>query len=521
MTFKEEIDIIDATPSKRIYQSIIADYDLVTAICELIDNTLDARKTKSCKDILTVYIEIDTEQQSIVIEDNACGVNKDELRKLISPGETSSDGVEGVIGIFGVGSKRAVVALAQDIKITTRCEDKTTYRLEYDDEWLQSDDWDLLFYEVPDINENTTIIELSKLRFRIEDSDVEVLREEIGAIYAHFIKDGDAHIILNNKHVEGYFFDQWAFPPEFTPTKFIWELVDFKSTKKIDFTITSGLTYEGGSIAGNYGVFIYCNKRLIAPALKTPEVGFPGTPHPSFSLARVIVNLSSSPDLMPWLSNKRGISYNHPTFRTIRADIIEALKHAVTFSRILKENAITKVEPFKEGTILEKKMGITERIKSSKLPPVPKTRRNYKDDVISLNKLLGVQKPWTKGLYESLIAEELIFKQKQLSQKNRISLIILDSAVEIGCKEYLSKETPNSINEDKLSKLNRIDLQKEVEKTILTGDDIWLRFKHYYYDRCYLIHKRASGGISDSDILQLRNDVKTFFEAAFGIRFPV
>ncbi len=45
MSFSIEIETIDATPNKRIYRSIIADYDLKTAICELVDNALDARKT--------------------------------------------------------------------------------------------------------------------------------------------------------------------------------------------------------------------------------------------------------------------------------------------------------------------------------------------------------------------------------------------------------------------------------------------------------------------------------------------
>ena len=33
---KEQVDILDATPSKRLYLSIIADYDLCKAISELV-----------------------------------------------------------------------------------------------------------------------------------------------------------------------------------------------------------------------------------------------------------------------------------------------------------------------------------------------------------------------------------------------------------------------------------------------------------------------------------------------------
>jgi hypothetical protein len=41
----EQIDLIDATPNKRIYRSIIADYDLNTGISELIDNAIDVWST--------------------------------------------------------------------------------------------------------------------------------------------------------------------------------------------------------------------------------------------------------------------------------------------------------------------------------------------------------------------------------------------------------------------------------------------------------------------------------------------
>lgn len=38
---KNEIYKLDATPSKRIFHSIIADYDLDRSICELVDNGVD------------------------------------------------------------------------------------------------------------------------------------------------------------------------------------------------------------------------------------------------------------------------------------------------------------------------------------------------------------------------------------------------------------------------------------------------------------------------------------------------
>jgi hypothetical protein len=46
-----------------------------------------------------------------------------------------------------------------------------------------------------------------------------------------------------------------------------------------------------------------------------------------------------------------------------------------------------------------------------------------------------------KGLYEGVIADDLILKQKTLEQRNRIELIVLDSTLEITFKEYLVNES--------------------------------------------------------------------------------
>jgi HSP90 family molecular chaperone len=195
---KREIDIINAVPSKRIYRSIIADYELNTAIAELIDNVLDCRKRTKMRGQGKVSLHFDLEDQSIEITDNAGGVAKADLEKLISPGASLDSGEGGTIGIFGVGSKRAVVALARDIKISTRHDkDPKTFRLEYDDSWLSSEDWELPYYEVDSLPESTTKITLSRLRFRLEEGDVANLAKHLGRVYSRFIKRGELKILLS------------------------------------------------------------------------------------------------------------------------------------------------------------------------------------------------------------------------------------------------------------------------------------------------------------------------------------
>ena len=137
---KREIDRLDATPSKRLFLSIIADYDLNRSICELVDNGLDiwVRRRRARK--ICIKIILDKRQQAITVEDDAGGLPKSELRYIVGPGQTGSKPTDETIGIFGVGTKRAVVALAQGIKIKTRRGKQLTCQIDFDDSWLASDD---------------------------------------------------------------------------------------------------------------------------------------------------------------------------------------------------------------------------------------------------------------------------------------------------------------------------------------------------------------------------------------------
>ena len=107
---KTEIEPINGTPVKRMFWSIISDYDLRTGICELVDNALDLWMASGQSRKLQVNISLDVDRQLISIKDTAGGVDEKDLWVLVAPGGSKNDPNAGIIGIFGVGSKRASVA---------------------------------------------------------------------------------------------------------------------------------------------------------------------------------------------------------------------------------------------------------------------------------------------------------------------------------------------------------------------------------------------------------------------------
>src|SRR5690554_6565295 len=93
---------LEAIPSKRLYLSIIADYDLNRSICELVDNALDEWVRGGRSSPVAIDITLNLDQQAIVVQDNAGGVREAELKNIVAPGHTGSALSDETIGMFGV-----------------------------------------------------------------------------------------------------------------------------------------------------------------------------------------------------------------------------------------------------------------------------------------------------------------------------------------------------------------------------------------------------------------------------------
>jgi hypothetical protein len=140
------------------------------------------------------------------------------------------------IGVFGVGSKRAVVALAETTIIKTRHRDSKSYQVDITKDWLETNDWDIPHFEFPDIDDGATIIDLSCLRKSFSDADVEFLREHIGETYEWFLQIENCVIKVNGAEVQPWDFERWSFPPGFEPRSANFA-VDLKDQRKVSVEI--------------------------------------------------------------------------------------------------------------------------------------------------------------------------------------------------------------------------------------------------------------------------------------------
>lgn len=524
VVMKNEIEKLNATPSKRLYLSIIADYDLNRSICELVDNGLDVWVRGGKTRNIRIKITLDPTQQTIRVEDDAGGLAKSELVYIVGPGQTGSSPTDETIGIFGVGTKRAVVALAQDIRIKTRHKKHNTYQVEFDDQWLAIDDWEIPVYEVDAIAEGSTIVELQKLRTPITDDAISLLKEHLRVTYAKFLSNKSITIEVNGEALLPKFFENWAYPPGYEPRKYTGTIIG-DDKREIKVEAIAGLTLESSPAAGEYGVYFYCNDRLVARALKTFDVGFTkglaGLPHPKVSLTRVLVFLNGDARSMPWNSSKSDISTKHMVFLAIHDWLVQVVKDYATLSRIWMGDWPEKVFQYNSGNIEEVQIDDFPTINKSYLPHPPKSRPRFVDIVTQKNKSVASKKPWTKGLYEGVIVAEQVSKDKKLEQRNRVALVILDSTIEIAFKEYLVNDSGHYYTDSELQRIfaKRHLVHDEMKRYVNFSDHIWKKITYYNNLRNKLVHERATVGIGDPEIKDFKKLTESVLSKLYKLRF--
>lgn len=516
---KQQVGTLDAIPAKRMFLSIIADYDLNKSICELIDNAFDVWTRNNRVGPICIDVDLDQDERKITVTDNAGGIPPAELRNIVGPGQSGSSPEDETIGIFGVGTKRAVVALARQVRVSTRFRDDKTYQIEFDDSWLSDEDWMLPYYQVDLIEPQTTVVELSTLRVSVEQAQQSLLRKHLEATYAKFLDLKNVTLRMNGEPVLARFFDKWSYPPNYEPHHYYGTFTSPKG-REISIDVLAGLSNESSPTSGEYGVYMYCNDRLVAPAMKSYEVGFTrglaGPPHPKVSLTKVIVSLKGDAEEMPWNSSKSDISTKHHTFLAIQDWLVRVVSDYAAVSRAWQGKWPTEVFAHKTGQIIDKPITDFKNAKKSFLPDPPKSRPRLPERTATKNADVAKSSPWTIGLFEGIVAAKEIAKQP-LKQANWISFNLLDLTLTTAFKEYLVHE--KTVDETKLrSLLQPTDRSMaQLKEAFDLSDDLWHRVSLFRKRREDLFFGRATPTIGTAELAAATDLVREVLHDLFEI----
>lgn len=529
-TRKQVLTTIDGTPKKRLFLSIISDYDLKTGICELIDNALDHWVSNGRRSNLNINVTLDYERQFIEVYDDAGGVADTNADLLISPGASGNAYNQTLIGIFGVGGKRAGVALGELVEIRTCHKSGKSFQVDLTKEWIEQPGWDLDIYAVPSIPVGTTTVTITKVRQSFDEAEVYAIRLHLAETYSYFINEG-CNLSLNSIRIEAVSFDKWAYPPAYLPQHVAFR-IEPAAGKFLDVTITGGLILDREPDKENYGAYFFCNDRLIVKELKTRDVGYfvsaeAGVPHPDASLARVLIEFHGPAELMPWNSSKSGINFSHPAFLAIRKRIIDFMSYYTQVSRRLKTDWGTDVFKYKSGVMTKMDPSEGSSPKKKVLPKLPSTRQPTRIEVLKDRNAKALRDmPWTLGLVEAMGMVDIIGRHTKFETKNRAALILLDSNFEIALKEFIVHRKDlfpaHKYTNAFLGTLfgNRTNVIKEVQAHVNFSNKLIAKVGHYYDIRNNLTHQRASVLVTDEQIKDYENVIETVLGKLFSLKFP-
>lgn len=125
--------------------------------------------------------------------------------------------------------------------------------------------------------------------------------------------------------------------------------------------------------------------------------------------------------------------------------------------------------------------------------------------------------PWLRGIIDTLVGARFLH-QTSIPHRNRLVVILLDSALETGCRAYL-RHKRNIKLEDVHKNRNKL---MAVAKSNLSDIDqaVWSSLDFYYDEiRNDFYHDSASKTLTDIAILDYEETVSFVLDQAFSVRF--
>jgi hypothetical protein len=411
--------VIDARPTKRFFvRMLVRDIELVPAIVDLIDNSVDGakrlvaeqpkrRKSKGSRgprsvkpsyglDLSGDRIDIRLDGAGFSIEDNCGGI---ELHRAVGYAfrfgrPDDIEPVEGEVGQFGVGMKRALFKLGQRFEVESVAP-KSSFGLSVSvTEWLDDEDnWTFPLDSSAEGEKHPrkalgTKISVAELLPSVasefgEEDFLQRLRSQIE--FSHQAALGAGLGIYLNGHALR------SRPPALLSSASVKPRVVSKKVSangsEVRMSLYAGFVklqdegadtddpdqfsaeFSGGGLAGWY---LICNGRMLLFADKTRLTGWGievADYHPQYRRFRGYVYLTGNSAAMPWNTAKTAVDEDSPIWRQVRKEIVAALREARTAMNKIKREV--QGEGAKESPMTAK----LEKAKAVALAELPKSAK--------------------------------------------------------------------------------------------------------------------------------------------------
>ncbi len=330
---------VQANPAKSFFVSmLIKDITLRDAIGDLVDNAVDA--IKACvadKNNLSGYkVEVTLNANEFTISDNGQGMNTEIARTTAFNFGKAKDHhlIEGSIGQFGIGMKRAFFKIGSFISVHS-VTPKSLFDIDIDvPDWLTHNEWEFSFkkdtlQEDSDQAEETgfcvTIKNLSEDAESSFGSDIFISQLTKEIEYEHMLNIGKGLTIIINGYKLKETNITLVCDELFKPT--YWQ----KEKDGLTIRIMAGISKKDEDEGGWY---VFCNDRLILAKDKSANTVWTGGKgdgvalwHAQYHRFRGFVFFEAKDSSkLPWNTTKTGMDMDSPIYQGVRSLMITMTK---------------------------------------------------------------------------------------------------------------------------------------------------------------------------------------------------
>lgn len=324
---------------------LVKDIELVRAILDLIDNSIDgARRLHGKKDRYDdLFIRIEATADHFRIVDNCGGMSVDVARHYAFRFGRPADmpKTSRSVGQFGVGMKRALFKLGTAFRIDSTTQ-SSSFVIEVNvDKWKLTDQW---VFGFKTLKENVSDIDPEKIgtavrvaplhesvreEFRLENF-LAGLKTDLEAAHQESMERGIA-ISLNKIPLQ-------LRPAELLASEDIQPAYEELKFEKFDVIVKlyAGVAKSDPAVAGWY---IYCNGRMVLEADQTIVTGWGEGQgktipkyHNQFSRFRGYAFFDSDDAAaLPWNTTKSGVDGDAPLYKSVRQKMLSLMRPVIDF----------------------------------------------------------------------------------------------------------------------------------------------------------------------------------------------
>lgn len=412
---------VSAAPVKSFFVSMLTrDIRLEEAILDLLDNCVDgilrSKQIQSDKPYEGSWAEISFRDGTFTIADNCGGIPWSLSQYAFRMGRDPKRELDakGVVGVYGIGMKRAIFKMGKSCEISTRS-GNDEYEVSITPEWVDNeDDWQIPVHEKSTSmqEDGTTIVVgdlhpgiVSRLGEDRESFQTELL-DLISSHYAFIINKG-FRITVNDTLVKsrwrGLLFADTQTETEGAIQPFIYEA---KTDKGVDVFMAVGFTgpipsqeealdeqEEKRRSTEEAGWTVICNDRAVLYCDRTEltgwgEAGIPRYHTQFIAISGIVEFRCDDPAELPTTTTKRGVDASSVLYLQVKNKMREGMKLFTDYTNQWKGRAEETKAQFAIGTPLtlsavkqktaELKLNPTTRSisgASQYKPPLPEPKR--------------------------------------------------------------------------------------------------------------------------------------------------